>query len=201
MTFSSVDLEAPDGISARLGWDPRTSVHDRRRLLARELVAARLGCDPAEVRVDREAPRGFGYHRRLIATRDGVDLPLTIMTASHRAATVVAVCEPDVRIGLDLRDATPDARELSIMRRHSHLFDESNVLDLLDHWTRVQAVLEADGRGTRVLPERVKLGTGRHTGWIPDRDAVYTVTDLSRDGWVITIAHAAPEAPRRRLFA
>jgi 4'-phosphopantetheinyl transferase len=189
MTFTSVALEAPAGITAKLGWDPATSVHDRRRLLAKELVVERLGCDPKEVRVDREAPRGFGYHRRLIATRGGADLPLTIATASFRAATVVAVCEPGIRIGVDLRDLHPDAADLTAMRRHSHLFDESNVPDLVDHWTRAQAVLEADGRGTRVAAQHVRLDTGRTSGWIPDRTARYAIADVSRDAFVITIAH------------
>lgn len=198
MTLGSVPLDAPHGITARLAWDPARSAHDRRRSLAREIIAARLGCEPGDVRVDREEPRGFGYHRHLIATRDGDQVPLTIATASHRAATVVAVCDPGTRIGLDVRDGHPDARELSVMRRHSHLFDETNVRDLVDHWTHVQAVLEADGRGTRVLPERVMLGTGRRTGWVPDRNAVYTLTDASRDAWIITIASAEQVRERRR---
>ncbi|MCK6080120.1 hypothetical protein KZX37_05730 [Microbacterium sp. EYE_5] len=197
MSFSTVALDAPAGITARLGWDPATSVHDRRRLLARELVSSRLGCDPREVRVDREAPRGFGYHRRLIATRDGVDLPLTIATASHRAATVVAVCEPTEQIGLDIRDLHPDPHDLAVMRRHSHLFDESNIPDLVDHWTRVQAILDADARGTRVLPERVRLDLGRRAGRVPDRTTVFEVTDVSRDAWVITIARARPAQATR----
>ncbi|MFS0866518.1 hypothetical protein AB3M83_04170 [Microbacterium sp. 179-B 1A2 NHS] len=198
MTLASVKLDSPQGIAARLGWDPATTAHDRRRSLARELVAAGLGCEPGEVTVDREEPRGFGYHRRLIATRAGRTVPMTIATASHRAATIVAVCDPATRIGLDLRDPQPDARELALMRRHSHVLDGANVRDLLDHWTHVQAVLEADGRGTRVLPERVMLGTGRRTGWVPDRDAVYTLTDASRDAWIVTIATAEPGARRGR---
>lgn len=189
MTFTSVALDAPAGITAKLGWDPGTPVHDRRRILAKELVVERLGCDPKEVRVDREEPRGFGYHRRLIATRAGADLPLTIATASFRAATVVVVCEPGTRLGVDVRDLQPDAADLTAMRRHSHLFDESNVLDLVDHWTRVQAVLEADGRGTRVAAQHVRLDTGRTSGWIPDRAARYAIADMSRDAFVITIAH------------
>ncbi len=197
MSFATVALDAPAGITARLGWDPATSAHDRRRLLAREIIAGLLGCEQRDIRVDREAPRGFGYHRRLVATRDGVELPLTIATASHRAATVVAVCDPAERIGLDLRDLHPDAQELAVMRRHSHLFDESDQLDLIDHWTRVQAVLDADARGTRVQPERVRLDLGRRTGKVPDRRTVFELTDASRDAWVITIARARPEPARR----
>ena len=67
MTLQTVPLDTPDGVTARLGWDPATSVHDRRRIIAKELIATKLGCEPKDIRVEREPPRGFGYHTRLIA--------------------------------------------------------------------------------------------------------------------------------------
>ena len=191
MTLQTVPLDAPAGVTARLGWDPATSVHDRRRILAKELIAAKLGCDTTAVRIEREAPRGFGYHTRLIASRDGVDLPISIVTASYRAAKVAAICDPELPLGIDIRDLTPDDADLRLMRKHSHLFDLTNTADLLQHWVRVQAVLEADGRGVRVAPERVRLDMGRHKGWIPDHNMKYEIVDASRDGWVITMAVGA----------
>ncbi|MBN9223913.1 MAG: hypothetical protein ABS63_08515 [Microbacterium sp. SCN 70-27] len=188
MAMQTVLLDTPAGVSARLGWDPATTVHDRRRILAKELIAAKLGCEVREVKIEREAPRGFGYHTRLIASRDGVELPIAIVTASYRAATVVAICDPALPLGIDIRDLTPDAADVRTMQRHSRLFDENNIPDLLQHWVRVQAVLEADGRGVRVAPEHVRLDTGRHKGWIADRNMKYELVDASRDAWVITIA-------------
>lgn len=188
MTLQTVLLDTPAGVTARLGWDPGTSVHDRRRLIAKELIAAKLGCEPTDIHVEREAPRGFGYHTRLIATRDGQELPIGIVTASYRAATVVAICDPALPLGIDIRDLTPDPADVRLMQRHSRLFDESNIPDLLHHWVCVQAVLEADGRGVRVAPEHVRLDMGRHKGWIGDRNMKYTLVDASRDAWVITIA-------------
>jgi hypothetical protein len=188
MSVHTVQLDTPSGIVAKLGWDPGTSVHDRRRIIAKELIAARLGCDVRDVSIVREDPRGFGYHTRLIASRDAQELPIAIITASFRAATVVAICDPGLPVGVDIRDLSPDPADLRRMRKHSHLFDEGNVPDLLQHWTRVQAVLEADGRGVRVAPEHVRLDSGRHKGWIPDRNMKYALVDASRDGWVITIA-------------
>jgi len=82
MTLQTVLLDTPAGVSARLGWDPATTVHDRRRIIAKELIATKLGCEPTDIRIEREAPRGFGYHTRLIASRDGVDLPISIVTAT-----------------------------------------------------------------------------------------------------------------------
>ena len=188
MTLQTVLLDTPAGVDARLGWDPGTTVHNRRRIIAKELIAARLHCEVKDVRIEREAPRGFGYHTRLIASKDGEELPIAIVTASYRAATVVAICDPGLPLGIDIRDMTPEPADIRQMQKHSRLFDESNIPDLLQHWVRVQAVLEAAGRGVRVAPELVRLDAGRHRGWIPDRKMKYTLVDASRDSWVITIA-------------
>ncbi|WP_431802883.1 hypothetical protein [Microbacterium sp. bgisy203] len=188
MALQTVLLETPPEFTARLGWDPGTTVHDRRRIIAQELIAGRLSCEAKDIRIEREAPRGFGYHTRLIASRDGEELPIAIVTASYRAATVVAICDPGLPLGIDIRDMNPDAADIRLMQKHSSLIDESNIPDLLQHWVRVQAVLEADGRGVRVAPERVKLDPGRNLGWIPDRKMRYKLIDASRDGWVITLA-------------
>lgn len=187
--LQTVLLDTPADVTARLGWDPATTVHDRRRIIAKELVADRLGREAKDVRIVREEPRGFGYHTRLIASVDGAELPLAIVTATHRAATVVAICDPGLPLGIDIRDHDPEPADLQLMRTHSHLFDESNVPQLIDHWTRVQAVLEADGRAARVRADHVRLDAGRRHGWIPDRSMRYALIDASRDGWVITIAH------------
>lgn len=187
--MQTVLLDTPAGITARLGWDPAITVHHRRRTIARELIAQALGCDEKDVRIEREAPRGFGYHTRLIASRDGVEVPLAITTASFRAATVVAVSDPGLPLGIDIRDAHPEPADLARMRKHSRLFSSTDVRDLVDHWVHVQAVLEADGRGVRVAPEQVRLDPGRHRGWIPDRKMKYTLVDVSRDGWLITLAY------------
>ena len=82
MSLKTVPLDTPAGVTARLGWDPATTVHDRRRIIAKELIAARLGCETTDITIEREAPRGFGYHTRLIASRGGVELPIAIVTAS-----------------------------------------------------------------------------------------------------------------------
>ncbi|GAA1945272.1 hypothetical protein [Microbacterium aquimaris] len=189
--MESVVLEAPEGIAMRLGWDPSMSEHDRKRALARELVAEHLGIEQKKVRVEREAPAGFGFHTQLIAEVDGTEVPVGIRNASFRAATIVAVADPAVPIGLDLRDTHPDEGTVHEMQRHSHLLDETDIDALVRHWTRVQAVRDADGRGTRVRGEHVRLDSSLAKGWIPDRRIRYQLADLSRDGWVITLAYGA----------
>lgn len=194
--MKSVVLETPAGIDARLGWDPSMSEHDRKRALAKELVAARLKRDSGDVRVEREAPAQFGFHTQLFASIDGEEVPFHIRNASFRAATVVALADPSATLGLDIRDLHPDEPTVHEMQRHSRLFDEDNILSLIDHWTRVQAVREADGRGARVAPELVKLDATRLRGWVPDRKAQYSIVDLSRDGFVITLAVGNAEEAR-----
>ncbi|MDZ8276778.1 hypothetical protein R2Q81_12585 [Microbacterium aquimaris] len=189
--MESVVLEAPEGIAMRLGWDPSMSEHDRKRALARELVAEHLGIEQKKVRVEREAPAGFGFHTQLIAEVDGTEVPVGIRNASFRAATIVAVADPAVPIGLDLRDTHPDEGTVHEMQRHSHLLDETDIDALVRHWTRVQAVRDADGRGARVRGEHVRLDSSLAKGWIPDRRIRYQLADLSRDGWVITLAYGA----------
>lgn len=193
--MQTVLLDTPAGVSARLGWDPSLSVHDRRRMIAKELIADRLGCEIKDIVIVREDPRGFGYHTRLIASRGSEELPLAIHTASFRAATVIAISEPGMPVGIDIRDLHPEPADLHHMQKHSHLLDKNDVEDLVQHWVRVQAVLEADGRGVRVAPEHVQLNSPRTVGWLPDRKAHYALADLSRDGWLITLAHGDHARP------
>ena len=189
--MESVLLDTPDGITARLGWDPKLSVHDRRRMLARELVAAQLGVDEKAIIVEREAPNQFGHHTHLIAMQGADELPILITTASYRTGTVVAISDPSIPVGLDIRDSHPDEPTLHEMQRHSHLIDNTDTNALLQHWTRVQAVREADGRGARVKPDNVRLDPVRRRGWVPDRRVYYQLADLSRDAWIITVAYGA----------
>ena len=193
-TMQSVLLDTPAGITARLGWDPKLAEHDRKRTIAREIVAAQLGVDEKSVRIEREAPGQFGFHTQLIAEVDGQEVPLRIRNANFRAATVVAVADPAVPLGLDLRDAHPDDPTLHQMQRHSHLFDEADTAKLIAHWTRVQAVRDADGRGARVAADHVRLDAPLTKGWIPDRRVYYQLADLSRDSWIITLAYGAAPA-------
>jgi 4'-phosphopantetheinyl transferase len=187
--MESVLLDTPSGIGARLGWDPKVTEHDRKRILARQLIAAKLGVEERAVLIQREAPAQFGFHTQLFAEVGEKEVPLEIRTASFRAATVAAIAEPGVRLGIDIRDSHPDEATIAEMKRHSHLFEMNDLSSLIAHWTKVQAVRAADGRGIRMKPEYVRLDLSRHKGWIPDRPVHYSLLDLSRDGWIITLAY------------
>ncbi len=191
--MESVQLDTPAGITARLGWDPKMAEHDRKRVLAKELISARLRIEAGDIAVIREQPTRFGHRTELYAEVNGEQVPLVIRNVSFRAATVVAVGDPDIVFGLDLRDAHPDESTLHEMRRHSHLFDEDNVPSLLEHWTRVVAIREADGRKNLIRGDNVRLNSTRTKGWVPDRKTQYELVDLSRDGWIISLAWAKRE--------
>lgn len=187
----SEELSAPPGLAVRLGTDDRLDEHERKRLLAREVVAALLDVEMDAVRVTREPPAQFGYHPHLFATVRGEEVPFSIHSASTGAASVVAVADRAVPLGVDLRSAHPTEEQLREMRRHSHLFPDADGPHLLAHWTRMTAVRHADGRGARVRPEHVRLDQDLQRGWVPDRRVHYTLTDLSRDPWTVTLAYGA----------
>ncbi len=189
--MESVLLGAPSGISVRFGADERLDEHERKRLLAREVVASLMNVEVAEVRVHREEPAQFGYHPHLLATVAGSEIPLAIRSASTGPATVVVAADPVMPLGVDLRSATPAEADLRDMRAHSHLFGDTDEQHLLAHWTRVHAVLHADGRGARVRPEHVRLDPTLTQGWIPDRRVHYRLLEIPRESWAITLAYGA----------
>lgn len=187
--MESVLLSAPEGILARLGWDPRLDESARILALTRELVAEHEGVEEGSVKADYEVSPQLGHFVNVEATVAGNPAPLNIKAASFRTATVVAVADAAVSIGLDIRVLQPDPITLREMRRHSHLINGGTDRELLAHWTRVQAVLAADGRGLRVHPEQVRMDPPRNKGWVADRRVYYRLQDLSRDAWVITLAY------------
>lgn len=193
--MESVVLDAPAGIDACVGWGPSLPPPDRRLILARGVIATRLGIDAQDVRIDSAVPLSSAQHVRLVASAHGKELPLVVVAADYRTATAVAVADPGTRLGVDVRDLHPDDVERAVMHAHSHLWDGSDDAQFLAHWTRVQAVLAADARGLHVKPEAVRLSGNGTLGWVPDRPARYTLTDLSRNAFVITLASASEVPP------
>jgi len=196
--MESTKLDAPEGIEARVGWAPGTQAPDRIRQLTKTILAEKLEIDAAFIDLSREEPAQFGHHTQPIATIDGRVVPLTIRTASFRTASVVAVRDPGLLFGLDIRDRRPDEAALHEIRSHSHLWDDGSLWDsatpekLVLHWSRVQAVRQADPRGISVRPEQVKLDPPFSRAFTPDRRGDYKLVDLSRNGFVITLAYGAP---------
>lgn len=199
--MESTKLDAPEGIDALLGWAPGSTEAERIRLLAKTILAERLQIDAGYVNVEREAPMQFGHHTRLIAVVDGREVPLGVHTASYRTASVVAVAEPGVLVGLDVRDHKPQPGTLRDIRQHSRLWGDSfwetaSTDNLLMHWSRVQAVRQADPRGVSIRTEAVKLDPPFGKAWVPERKDAYRLVDLSCEGFLVTLAHGRPAANR-----
>lgn len=186
--MGSALLETPLGVVARLGSSRRSSADERYRALAKQLVAERYGVEEKAVRLLRDAPAGFGSTAQRYAEVARRRVQLEIRAVHFGTATVVALVNPGVRVGIDLRDPCPDEGAVAEMQLHSHLFNEDDIDSLLQHWTKVQAVRDADGRRTPLRPEWIMLDPVRDTGWVPDARARYSLLDVSRDGWIITLA-------------
>lgn len=196
--MESTKLDAPEGIEARVGWAPGTDASERIKQLTKQILADKLEIDAAFIDVSHEAPKQFGHNPQPIATIDGRAVPLAVRTASFRTASVVAVADPDVLVGLDIRDHRPDDAAIHEIRSHSHLWDDDSLWNkatpdqLVLHWSRVQAVRQADPRGISVRPEQVRLDPPFSRAWTPERHSEFTLVDLSRNGFVITLAHGVP---------
>lgn len=192
--MESTKLDAPEGIDARLGWAPGSTAGERIRHLAKQILADKLEIDPGYVNVEREAPVQFGHNTHLLPRVDGRPVPLTVRTASFRTASVVAVAGPGLLIGLDIRDHQPEPGTLRDIREHSRLWGDSmwetaSTDKLLLHWSRVQAVRQADPRGVSIRTEVVKLDPPFGKAWVPDRKAAYRLVDLSSEGFIVTLAY------------
>lgn len=120
------------------------------RVLLRALVAELTGESMSAVVVDAHCPDCGGPHGRprvsVPAGASNVSVGL-----SHTAGLVFAVAARGHSVGIDAESET-DSRQVS-----SAIADVAGVAagDALTHWTRVEAVLKADGRGLRVDPRTV----------------------------------------------
>ncbi len=126
------------------------------RRLLRELVSTVAAVDAAEVVVEARCPFCGGPHGRpaVIAPPSATSLQLGL---SHTAGAVVAVAAWDHAVGVDVERA--DAVAAPERDRAIATVAGASGDDPLAHWTRVEAVLKADGRGLRVDPRTVSVTT------------------------------------------
>ena len=197
--METTELAAPQGITARLGWAPGSTPAERIRSLAKDALADRLDVDRDSISVDRELVPAFGHNTALLPSIGGRELPLVVRTASGRTASVVAVAEPHRLIGLDIRNRQADETLLHEIRAHSRLWgdslwDTATDESLLLHWSRVQAVRQADPRGVEIRPEHVRLDPPFSKAWTQDGKDAYRLVNLSSQGFIVTLAIGEPVA-------
>ncbi len=170
----ALDLLTPAERS-RFAADPHPERFLTGRMLLRELVADLTGADPASITVTAACPDCGREHGR--PRVDGAFVSL-----SHTGDLVVAAGSPTAPVGVDVerRDAAAAGRadeRLAAIRLVA-------AGEGLEHWTRVEAVLKADGRGLRVDPAAVVIRGDRASL----DGAAYGLTDASDAEHVISVA-------------
>ena len=115
------------------------------RLMLRELVAELDSVAPGSVAIEARCTDCGGPHGqpRVLGSRLRVSV-------AHCPAAIVVVAARERTIGVDVESvAGPRSRVDAI--------GAVTGIASLEHWTRVEAVLKADGRGLRVDPRSVEI--------------------------------------------
>ncbi len=161
---------------ARIALEAQRPGESRRATTARAF--ARLLGEGVEIDKERCPSCGLPHGRPLLRGREGQAPHLSVAhTETH---TLVAVAE--VPVGIDLEAADRDIVADPPVR----VPDDSSPLQ---HWTRIEAVVKADGRGLRIDPASL-VWTPTTRGFlvsVPDA-ASYEVTDVRLDGFISALA-------------
>lgn len=146
------------------------------RLLLRRLAAEVTGVEAASVELVAVCLDCGGPHGRPEVPGSGLHLSL-----SHGEAAVVAAASHS-RVGVDIECADQSAERLAAI---GVVAGEPEIL----RWTRVEAILKADGRGLRVDPREVRIDDD--IGEVPDRSTRYRLSEIDlAPGIRISLAEA-----------
>ena len=140
------------------------------RMLLRELAAELIGLPLESITVTAACPdcgREHGQPR----------VHGLFVSLSHAGTATVAAASAETPVGIDIEPRDASRERLAAIR------DVAGGDDLV-HWTRVEAVLKADGRGLRVDPRAVGIHADRATL----DGAHYALTDASDDDFVVSVA-------------
>ena len=154
------------------------------RLLLRRLAAELTGDEPGAVDLVAVCPDCGGPHGRPELPGTGLHLSLT------RRDDVIVAAAWDAPIGVDIERDPPTPAALDAISR---LTGDA----ALTRWTRVEAVLKADGRGLRVDPGAVELTHvgAQIEGTVVGSTARYRVDEVElAPGITVSIACALPAA-------
>ncbi len=130
------------------------------RGLLRQLVAELASISPDFVAITAVCADCGGPHGRPVVVSPASATRVQVSLA-RSAGTVFAAATWDRPIGIDAERVSPDGTrsdldEAIAVVTGARLSNVENA-DLLLHWTRIEAVLKADGRGLRVDPRTVDL--------------------------------------------
>lgn len=143
------------------------------RLLIRTLLAELTGLAPTEVFLHAPCVDCSRQHGRVTAPDTEFHLSVT-----HSESAVV-IAASDVPVGIDTEhDPSPEAlAAIGVVAGEASL----------SRWTRVEAVLKADGRGLTVDPRRVVFQDD--LGWVDDRPDRYKLSEVElAPGVLVSVA-------------
>lgn len=154
------------------------------RACLRRLVARLAGVPEAGVRIEARCPDCGGPHGRpvVMAPPGARDVSVSLAYAGLSLVAAAASGRP-IGVDAELRDQGPqtDARSQAI-----RILAPGSGDDPLRHWTRIEAVLKADGRGLRVDPRAVVF----------ERRAAGLVAEVAEVAEVAGVAGIAADAGR-----
>jgi 4'-phosphopantetheinyl transferase len=148
------------------------------RTLLRRLAGRMTGIAQGDIVIVATCPDCGGPHGRPAVEGSALHVGL-----AHCGSTVVAVASWDGPVGVDIEDlATPASRIAAVAALTG--------LRSLRHWTRVEAVLKADGRGLRVDPGLVRIdaASGSLRGSIAGDAATYSIDEPTVPGLQVSVA-------------
>ncbi len=120
---------------------------------------------------------------------DGVPARASVAYAADLVAVAVAPASRVTGLGIDLELDVADPARAEELRRLLGASSER----ALRRWTRVEAVLKADGRGLLVDPGAVRLRQGG--AYIVGQPASYVVAEVAGpDGYLLSLAWSATTA-------
>ena len=137
---------------------------------------------------------GTGACRRCGARHGPVEITgvPVVASVSYAPGLVVAAAAPAQRVGrlgVDVEQERADATRTRDLERLLGLSPEP----VLRRWTRIEAILKADGRGLLVDPGEVRLRSGG--GRIAGDPARYRVADVAGPaGYLVSLAWCGAEA-------
>ncbi|CAN5287777.1 hypothetical protein BH11ACT4_BH11ACT4_21930 [soil metagenome] len=145
------------------------------RMLLRALAAELTGVAAADIRIAARCPDCGGPHGRPVIEGSRLHVGL-----AHCPTAVVAAASWDGPIGIDVEQSPGSPEAVAAIGALTGLAD-------LRHWTRVEAVLKADGRGLRVDPAAVSVNESARgvEGAIAGSSARYLLTEPRLPGGLL----------------
>ena len=116
------------------------------RLLLRALAGQVLGVEPTRLSVTARCPDCGGPHGAPVLVGGPAGAAVNV---SYSGAIVAVAVSADVPVGVDVETPVARSRELAELAV-SDAGGGGTAVDPLRQWTRVEAVLKADGRGLRL---------------------------------------------------